>query len=64
MKKQYRKYVAQLMRWCKDNILVLNVSKTKELIVDFRNNRGPHSPISLDGTPLEIVSFPGTTDLR
>jgi len=24
--------------------------------VDYRNNQGPHSPISLDGTPVEIIS--------
>lgn len=39
----------------------------KELIMDLRNNWGPHSPISLDGTMVKIIScfsFPGTTDLR
>jgi len=53
--KEYRDEVAQLTPWCKDNSLVLDVSKTNSLIVDFRNNRGPHSTISLDGTPVEIV---------
>jgi len=28
--------------------------KIKELIMDFRNNRGPHSPIILDGALVEI----------
>jgi len=55
MTRQYRDEVAQLTQWCKDNSLVLNVSKTKELIVDFRNHRGPHS-VSLDGTTVEIFN--------
>jgi len=29
---------------------------SKVLIMEIRNNWGPHSPISLDGTPVEIVS--------
>jgi len=38
------------------NGLVLNVSKNKELIVDFRNHPRTHSPISIDRTPVEIAS--------
>jgi hypothetical protein len=29
--------------WCQDNNLSLNVSKTKELIVDYRKRRAEHS---------------------
>lgn len=39
-------------------------SKTKELIVDFRNHRGTHFPIIVDRTLVEIsylLPFPGTT---
>jgi len=43
-----------LKRWYKDNSLALNVSKTKELIVDFRNPIRTHSP--LERTPVEIIS--------
>jgi len=46
--------VAQLRRWCKDNSHAQR--KTKELIVDFKGHRGTHSPISLDRTPVEIVT--------
>lgn len=38
---EYRDEVTQLMRWY--NSLALNVSKTKERIVDFRKHRGTHS---------------------
>jgi hypothetical protein len=37
----YREEVKERSVWCQDNILSLNVSKTKELIVDYRNRR-PH----------------------
>ncbi|KAK0135349.1 E3 ubiquitin/ISG15 ligase TRIM25 [Merluccius polli] len=35
----WRNALTDLMCWCDDNFLDLNVSKTKELIIDFRRNR-------------------------
>jgi hypothetical protein len=35
-KRAYREEVRDLAVWCQDNNLPLNVSKTKELIVDYR----------------------------
>lgn len=35
----YRDEVKQLSMWCKDNNLALNISNTKELVIDFRMNR-------------------------
>jgi hypothetical protein len=32
--------VRELALWCQDSNLSLNISKTKELIIDFRNQRG------------------------
>ncbi|KAI3367377.1 hypothetical protein L3Q82_026182 [Scortum barcoo] len=41
----YREEVRALTSWCQDNNLHLNVSKTKELIVDFRRRqREEHAP--------------------
>ena len=40
--------------WCQDN-LSLNVSKTKELIVDYRKWRADHAPIHIDGAVVEWV---------
>jgi len=37
--KAYLEEVANLSLWCQDNSLMLNVSKTKELIVDFRRTQ-------------------------
>ena len=31
--------------WCQENNLSLNVSKTKEMIVDFRKQQREHPPI-------------------
>ena len=35
----YREEVRELGLWCQDNNLSLNVSKTKEMIVDYRKRR-------------------------
>jgi hypothetical protein len=35
--------------WCQDNTLSLNVSKTKELIVDYRKRRAEQAPVNIDG---------------
>ena len=35
----YWEEVRELAVWCQDNNLFLNVSKTKELIVDYRKRR-------------------------
>ncbi len=41
----------------KDNCLSLNVSKNKELIVDFRKRQQrPYTPLLISGTPVERVS--------
>ena len=45
----YREEVRPLAVWCQDNNLSLNVSKTKELIVDYRKWRAEHAPIHIDG---------------
>ncbi len=53
----YLDEVERLTSWCQDNCLSLNVSKTKELIVDFRNRQQrPYTPLVISGTPVERVS--------
>jgi hypothetical protein len=44
----YREEVRELAVWCQDNNLSLNVSKTKELIVDFRKRQAEQAPINID----------------
>ncbi len=53
----YLDKVERLTSWCQDNCLSLNVSKTKELIVDFRKRQQrPYTPLMISGTPVERVS--------
>ena len=51
----YREEVRDLARWCKNNNLSLNVTKTKEMIVDYRKRRSEHAPILIDGAVVEQV---------
>ncbi len=53
----YLDEVERLTSWCQDNCLSLNVSKTKELIVDFRKRQQrPYTLLMISGTPVERVS--------
>ena len=51
----YREEVKHLEGWCSDNNLLLNVDKTKEMIVDFRKSQPEHTPLSISGAPVERV---------
>ncbi|KAM9802280.1 uncharacterized protein ACBT44_014616 [Syngnathus typhle] len=48
---QYRLEVDLLTTWCRDNI-----SKTKEIVVDFRKDHTQHLPLTIDGAVVERVS--------
>uniref|UniRef100_A0A3B3C8D0 Reverse transcriptase domain-containing protein n=1 Tax=Oryzias melastigma TaxID=30732 RepID=A0A3B3C8D0_ORYME len=52
----YRKEVDLLTTWCRDNNLQLNVSKTKEIVVDFQRGHTQHLPLIIDGTAVERVT--------
>ena len=41
----YREEVRDLVMWCRDNNLSLNVVWTKEMLVDYRKRRIEHAPI-------------------
>lgn len=54
--KAYLEEVGCLTRWCQDNNLLLNVSKTKEMLVDYGRKQGRiYSPLNIDGSPVERV---------
>jgi hypothetical protein len=54
----YREDIRDLAVWCKNNNLSLNVTKTNEMIVDYRRRRTEHAPILIDGAVVEqIESF-------
>ena len=52
----YRNQVQNLVSWCDKNNLSLNVSKTKEIVRDFRTNKSFIQPLSIQGTDVDIVN--------
>ena len=58
----YIEEVEGFTTWCKDNFLDLNVTKTKELLIDLRKQPLAVSPITIDGEIVERVEkykYPG-----
>lgn len=49
----YRKVVDLLTMWCSDNYLLLNVSKTKDIVVHFKRSHTKHPPLTIDGATLQ-----------
>eukprot|EP00061_Rhincodon_typus_P001080 g13662.t1 len=54
-KSKYRREIEGLVTRCSENNLSLNISETKELIIDFRKKGGEHAPIYINGTEVERV---------
>ena len=54
----YREEVRDRAGWCQNNNLSLNVTKTKEMIVDYRKRRTKHAPLFIDGAVVgQVESF-------
>lgn len=54
----YREQLHHLALWCLENNLVLNATKTKEVIMDFRKSEGTeHAPLLIQGVEVERVDF-------
>jgi len=51
----YLQSVSNVNNWCEDNYLNLNVSKTKEVIWDFRRKRTDTEPVVIDDKNVEVV---------
>jgi len=51
----YRSQIDTIVSWCSQNNLHLNVSKTKEMIIDFRRNEPPPPPLVIQGSNVERV---------
>ncbi len=47
--------MAKLAEWCGANNLSFNVSKTKEVVMDFRINSVDHPPLTIDGSTVERI---------
>ena len=55
---EYRNLVAAFCDWTKVNGLLLNTTKTKEMVVDIRKSKAPRPPIlpiNIDGEDIEMV---------
>ena len=46
----YRNEIDLLVKWCKNNNLILNIDRTKELIVDFIKRRNTKDSIVINGS--------------
>ena len=60
----YREEVQRLVGWCNNNNLVLNISKTKEMIIDFRKKKTPIHTLFIDGAEVlqaDCVKILGST---
>ena len=53
---KYRAQIETTVNWCRENNLLLNVSKTKELIVDFRKYKNTKDPLVINGQEVNQVS--------
>ena len=53
---EYRELVNNFAAWSRSNHLLLNTSKTKEMVLDFRRSRPPVQPVSIEGADVEVVS--------
>ena len=51
----YRKEIDLFVSWCDANFLLLNVEKTKELVIDFGRKKVEVSPVVINGREVEIV---------
>ncbi|KAK3544698.1 hypothetical protein QTP86_026097, partial [Hemibagrus guttatus] len=51
----YRDKVEQLTGWCRENNLLLNTSKTKELVIDYRKKKTYITPLIISGDCVERV---------
>ena len=60
----YREAVSEMVDWCDEHFLELNVTKTEEMIVDFRRKKEPVQPLIIKGEEVRQVAtykYLGTT---
>ncbi|KAI3374456.1 hypothetical protein L3Q82_006277 [Scortum barcoo] len=52
---EYRELIKDFVTWCDSNHLLLNTTKTKEMVVDFRRPRPHPEPVIIKGDCVEVV---------
>jgi len=51
----YRTEVDHFHEWCNQNSLILNISKIKEMVIDFRKRPPPLQPVTIQEKAIETV---------
>ena len=51
----YIEEMYRFVKWCEENYLILNVFKTKEMIIDFRRQKSTPTPLVINNETVEIV---------
>ena len=51
----YIEEVHRFVKWCEENYLILNVSITKEMIIDFRRQKSTPTTLVINNKTVEIV---------
>ena len=51
----YRESKYWFVKWCEEHFLLLNVKKTKEMIIDFRRNKNPLTLVLINNEEVERV---------
>lgn len=52
---EYKSVVNNFIKWSSDNYLDLNVTKIKQMVIDFRREQPVHESLKLCGKDVEIV---------
>ncbi|KAI3353870.1 hypothetical protein L3Q82_005077 [Scortum barcoo] len=52
---EYRELIKDFVTWCDSNHLLLNTTKTREMVVDFRRPRPHPEPVIIKGDCVEVV---------
>ncbi|KAI3376776.1 hypothetical protein L3Q82_000377 [Scortum barcoo] len=52
---KYRELIKDFITWCDSNHLLLNTTKTREMVVDFRRPRPHPEPVIIKGDCVEVV---------
>ena len=47
--------VEEFIQWCKSSFLIINVSKTKEMMIDFRKSSAATTPLLINDQAVERV---------
>ena len=50
-----RETIHWFVKWCEEHFLLLNGKKTKEMIIDFRRNKNPLTPVLINNEEVERV---------